>query len=280
MVSPYQIAEETRKPNLTVECNESDTDVVVPNFIPRENPPVAPKEIIGDISPSNIVEGRLRSDTRWMENNGKSAKHSALRSVTIGKDIPRNMEEVLALPEPIRSKWIEAIKSQVNSLISTNTFTAVELPEGKTVVQSRNVLTIKLDEQGNIVKYKSRICAKGYTQRAGVDYKDTFAPTGTSASLRALIAIASHMGWDMQQTDTITAFLLGGNLCKTTPWNTRTNGMGSRVSLETQQIFIWTKTVPAGMARNSQRFPGEGTRDDPKQSGSMCLLLALFRQIS
>lgn len=47
----------------------------------------------------------------------------------------------------------------------------------------------------------------GNTQREGVDYDETYAPTGKPASLRLLIALAAIFAWEVHQMDAITAFL-------------------------------------------------------------------------
>lgn len=49
----------------------------------------------------------------------------------------------------------------------------------------------------------------GNTQIPGVDFGETFAPTGKPSSLRLLVAIAAIMGWEIHQMDAVTAFLNG-----------------------------------------------------------------------
>jgi len=55
--------------------------------------------------------------------------------------------------------------------------------------------------------YKARFCAKGYTQRWGVDYEETFAPVAKYTSIRTLIALAAGGNFEIHQMDVITAFL-------------------------------------------------------------------------
>ena len=50
--------------------------------------------------------------------------------------------------------------------------------------------TWKTDEQGWIVKAKSRLVTRGFEQREGVDFGETFAPTVSSSSVGLLGAIA------------------------------------------------------------------------------------------
>jgi hypothetical protein len=60
---------------------------------------------------------------------------------------------------------------------------------------------------GNISKYKARFVAKGYTQEEGIDYYQTFSPTGKPSSLRLVIALAARNNWIIEQMDAVAAFL-------------------------------------------------------------------------
>jgi hypothetical protein len=82
-------------------------------------------------------------------------------------------------------------------------------PEGKSVVTSRWIFKIKHAADGSIEKYKARFMARGFSQKEGVDYEETFAPVARYASIRAVISIASEMGWRIHQMDVKTAFLNG-----------------------------------------------------------------------
>jgi hypothetical protein len=54
---------------------------------------------------------------------------------------------------------------------------------------------VKRDEHGNIVRYKAWLVAKGYVQRAGVDYDKVFAPVARLESVRLMLAVAAHHSW-------------------------------------------------------------------------------------
>jgi hypothetical protein len=54
-----------------------------------------------------------------------------------------------------------------------------------------------------------RFGAKGFSQREGVDYEETFAPVARYSSIRAVISLAVEMGWCIHQMDVKTAFLNG-----------------------------------------------------------------------
>ena len=51
--------------------------------------------------------------------------------------------------------------------------------------------------------------ARGFSQKEGIDYEETFAPVARYTSIRAIMALASMMKWDLHQMDMETTFLNG-----------------------------------------------------------------------
>ena len=68
---------------------------------------------------------------------------------------------------------------------------------------------IKRDANGDIERYKPRLVAKGFSQRPGFDYFDTFAPTARWSALCALLSIAAIEDLEIDQIDISNAFLNG-----------------------------------------------------------------------
>lgn len=66
-----------------------------------------------------------------------------------------------------------------------------------------------LEEAGGKKRFKARLVARGFSQRVGVDYFETFSPVIRHSSLRMLIALAAKMGLNIDQMDVKTAFLNG-----------------------------------------------------------------------
>ena len=62
---------------------------------------------------------------------------------------------------------------------------------------------------GAIDKYKARLVVKGYKQREGLDYYDTYSPVTRITSIRMLIAITAMYKLEIHQMDMKTAFLNG-----------------------------------------------------------------------
>lgn len=116
------------------------------------------------------------------------------------------MKEALDNP-----KWIEAMNEEMGALQRNSTWELVPLPEGKKTIGCKWVYTVKLKADGSIDRYKAGLVAKGYTQKYGVDYQETFAPVAKLDTVRVLISLAANRDWPLKQFDVKNAFL-NGNL--------------------------------------------------------------------
>ncbi|CAI7846443.1 unnamed protein product [Closterium sp. NIES-54] len=114
-----------------------------------------------------------------------------------------------ALESRDAEEWKKAMESELKSIEENGMWELVELPEGRKAITSKWLFKIKSDADGKIERYKSRLVAKGYQQKAKVDYKELFAPVVKPTTLRTLLAGAAIKGWVVKQMDVTTAFLNG-----------------------------------------------------------------------
>src|SRR5580692_6089547 len=99
-------------------------------------------------------------------------------------------------------QWELAMQKELESIAKNDTWTLVPRPKDAKVVKSRWVLRTK--DNGI---HKARFCAKGFTQRWGEDYDETFAPVAKYTSIRTLFAILAGRNAKIHQIDVNTAFL-------------------------------------------------------------------------
>ena len=108
-------------------------------------------------------------------------------------------------------KWFHAMEEELKSMDQNQVWDLVELPKGCKRVGCKWVFKTKRDSIGNIERYKARLVAKGFTQKDGIDYKETFSPVSKKDSLRIIMALVAHYDLELHQMDVKTAFL-NGNL--------------------------------------------------------------------
>ena len=75
------------------------------------------------------------------------------------------------------------------------------------VIDAKWMYAWKVDEQGWVVKAKSRLVVRGFKQREGIYFGETFALTASSSCVRLLSAIACECDLDLCHFDVDQAFV-------------------------------------------------------------------------
>ena len=75
--------------------------------------------------------------------------------------------------------WRHSMNREFQDLLQAGTFAPTQQP-AENVFDAKWVYTWKVDKQGWVVKVKSRLVARGFKQRGGIDFGETFAPTVSS----------------------------------------------------------------------------------------------------
>ena len=96
-------------------------------------------------------------------------------------------------------KWFHAMEEELKSMDQNQVWDLVELPKGCKRVGCKWVFKTKRDSIGNIERYKARLVAKGFTQKDGIDYKETFSPVSKKDSLRIIMDLEAHYDLELHQ---------------------------------------------------------------------------------
>ena len=105
-------------------------------------------------------------------------------------------------------KWGSAMKDEMDSLMSNQTWELAELPPGKKALHNKWVYRIKEEHDGN-KRYKARLVVKGFQQKEGVDYNEIFSLVVKLTTIRLVLKIVATENLHLEQLDVKTAFLHG-----------------------------------------------------------------------
>ena len=160
-------------------------------------------------SPKTALAPGVQQPTDWAASAvGCEDEYALLAEVGQAEALePRNLGEAKKRPDwPL---WEKAIQEELKTLKEAGTWEVVEVPKGVNVVGSKWVFRAKKDAAGNVVRYKARLVAQGFSQVPGVDYFDTFAPVARLASIRTVLAFAATEDYETGQIDIKAAYLNG-----------------------------------------------------------------------
>jgi hypothetical protein len=120
---------------------------------------------------------------------------------------PLSYDEAVNWPDA--PQWLLAMEEELVGLRGRGTWELCAASDKIKPLPVKWVFKVKRDDQGKVARFKARLVVMGCRQVEGVDYGEVFAPTGTPATLRTLLAIAAAGGWAVEGVDVTQAFLYG-----------------------------------------------------------------------
>ncbi|CAI7890949.1 unnamed protein product, partial [Closterium sp. NIES-54] len=123
-------------------------------------------------------------------------------------DIPTPRSYAEAIEGPYSSQWQAAMDAEMASWKSTGTYVDAVPPSRANIVSGMWIFRVKRPP-GSPPVFKARYVARGFSQRQGVDYFQTFSPTPKMTTLRVLLHVAAHRDYELYSLDFSTAFLQG-----------------------------------------------------------------------
>nr|GEX55605.1 hypothetical protein [Tanacetum cinerariifolium] len=118
------------------------------------------EQVIGN--PSQSVRTR-----RQLESDGEMC----MFTLTVSQTEPKNIKEAMA-----DSAWIELMQEELYQFDRLDVRKLVNRPLCKNVINMKWLWKNKRDEENTVIRNKSRLVAKGYAQKEGIDFEESFAP--------------------------------------------------------------------------------------------------------
>ncbi|CAI7730799.1 unnamed protein product [Closterium sp. NIES-53] len=113
-----------------------------------------------------------------------------------------------AITGPYSSQWQTAMDAKMASWKYTGTYVVAAPPSTAIIVDGMWIFRVKRPP-GFPPAFKARYVARGFSQRQGVDYFQTFPPTPKMTTLRVLLHVAAQRDYELHSLDFSTAFLQG-----------------------------------------------------------------------
>jgi hypothetical protein len=162
---------------------------------------------------------------------------------------PETWAQMNRLPEPHKTGFLQASRLEYDNITRMGTWEEIPRPGGERwrqqqVLPLKWVWSYKFDSEGNLAKYKARICVRGDLQDQGISFSDTYAATLSARVIRCLLALAAVYRYRTNQRDMVNAFLnssLDHPVCVEFP-----EGMGDRRSrcLKLHRALYGLKQAP------------------------------------
>ncbi|CAI7740410.1 unnamed protein product, partial [Closterium sp. NIES-53] len=161
-------------------------------------------------------------------------------------DIPTPRSYAEAIEGPYSSQWQAAMDAEMASWKSTGTYADEVPPPGANIVSGMWIFRVKRPP-GSPPVFKARYVARGFSQRQGVDYFQTFSLTPKMTTLRVLLHVAAQRDYELHSLDFSTAFLQGS--LHEEIWLRRPPGFTGSISPGTQ----WSLRRPVYGLRQAPR---------------------------
>jgi len=120
---------------------------------------------------------------------------------------PRSYKE--AMSRSVAAEWAQAFTEEMAAHERNSMWELIECPPGVCPVDNRWVLKTKRCADGTIKRLKARLVARGFTQRPGIDYFETYAPTAPPPAICTTTALAAALDLHLHSIDISNAFLNG-----------------------------------------------------------------------
>nr|GEW29822.1 hypothetical protein [Tanacetum cinerariifolium] len=146
-----------------------------------------------NVDPSNMHTNQLRSDGDM-----------CMYALTVSTMELKNIKEDMTDPA-----WIESMQEELLHFKRFDVWVLVPAPDNISPLTLKWLFKNKHDEEQTVIRNKSRLVVRGYRQKEGIDFEESFALVARMEAIRIFLANAAHKSFLVFQMDLKTAFLHG-----------------------------------------------------------------------
>nr|GEV58430.1 Myc-type, basic helix-loop-helix (bHLH) domain-containing protein [Tanacetum cinerariifolium] len=153
----------------------------------------------------SIVEGKVKYGVKKVVNYSNLSVDNYSFASSLNKSIePTCYKDVI-----LDSNWIDAKNAEIEALNRYHTWIITYLPANRKPIGCKWIFKIKYKANGEIKRYKARLVSKGFNQREGINFDETYSLVVKMSTVRCLIAISFTNKWPLFESDINNAFLYG-----------------------------------------------------------------------
>nr|GFA87288.1 retrovirus-related Pol polyprotein from transposon TNT 1-94 [Tanacetum cinerariifolium] len=158
----------------------------------------------GETSSSHVDSSNIHTFYQHHPSEHQSDGEMCMFALTVSRTEPKNIKEAMA-----DSAWIESMQEELHQFDRLEVWELVDRPLCTNVINLKWLWKNKRDEENTVIQNKSLLVAKGYAQKEGVDFEESFAPVARLEAVRLFIAYVAHKSFTVYQMDVKTSFLYG-----------------------------------------------------------------------
>ncbi|GJU04201.1 retrovirus-related pol polyprotein from transposon TNT 1-94 [Tanacetum coccineum] len=102
--------------------------------------------------------------------------------LTVSRTEPKNIKEAMA-----DSTWIEAMQEELHQFDQLDVWELIDSLLCKNVINMKWIWKNKRDEENTVNRNKAHLVAKGYAQKEGINFEESFAPVARLEAVRLFV---------------------------------------------------------------------------------------------
>ena len=172
----------------------------------REKPILTPQLVKDRVPPDILDTVALRRSDRTPIPNRKYAEADAA-NIMPTVNIPNTVYEAINGSEG--SLWMKAIESERDNFCTRSSLKPVtldQIPAEVTILDLKPVFAKRPEENGGF-KYKFRLAVRGFAQKYGIDFDETYSPTVQFNTVKVILHLAAHYNWESYHLDVGCAYM-------------------------------------------------------------------------